>query len=190
MLKIKAKKSYFIIGAIVIVILAGVFLISNHTNAKPKANNSPVKYPSIGNPAPDVTFTTISGKNVKLSDYKGKKVLLWYFATWCPTCQAGAQALEKNNNKIGNLQVIAVKTYGNAGYGGIPTKSFAEKYASTSLSYNNWIWGDASQRASQTYNPKNYPDIYYLINKDGNVVNINGAPGATINNIIYFARGG
>jgi cytochrome c biogenesis protein CcmG/thiol:disulfide interchange protein DsbE len=40
-----------------------------------------------GKPAPDFALTDLDGKEHKLSDYKGKKVLLVLWATWCPPCR-------------------------------------------------------------------------------------------------------
>ena len=50
---------------------------------------------AVGQVAPDFSLTTPQGERVSLSAYKGRTVLLEFFATWCPHCQAEAQHLRR-----------------------------------------------------------------------------------------------
>lgn len=63
-----------------------------------------------GDRAPDF-ISTLEGEEVKLSDYQGKKVILNFWATWCPPCKAEMphmeQYYEKNANKE-NVEILAV----------------------------------------------------------------------------------
>lgn len=65
-------------------------------------------------PASDASnFTLMSahGKDISLSDYKGKFVLLNFWATWCPPCVKEMPALNKLHNKLHskyNFEVVGV----------------------------------------------------------------------------------
>lgn len=170
-----------------VVIIGGVWLSAS--NAPEKSAGPAQAQVAPGLAAPDATFTALNGSEHLLSEFKGRKVMLWLLATWCSSCAAGAQALEENNNKLGNLTVIPLETYGDAGYPGPPMEAFARSYAPQMLTAQNWLWGNASQETTETYNPRNYPDIFFLIDEKGVVRYIDSAPAATINEIIDFANG-
>ncbi len=58
----------------------------------------------------DFTLQDVNGKSVKLSDFKGKVVLLEFWASWCPPCRASVPGLERLHKafKDKGLAVLAV----------------------------------------------------------------------------------
>ena len=61
-------------------------------------------------PPPELTLKDIKGRDVRLSDYRGKIVLVNFWATWCPPCLKEIPDLVKLQRDYGNrgLQVIGV----------------------------------------------------------------------------------
>lgn len=59
--------------------------------------------------APDFVLNSVDGKIIKLSDYKGKKIILNFWATWCPPCRAEIPDFVKfyNENK-GKVEIIGI----------------------------------------------------------------------------------
>ena len=148
---------------------------------------APVK---IGAPAPDITFTTADGTERRLSEFRGQPVMLWFFATWCPTCMVGTVAVAGifDQLKQAGIQIIQLRLYNNLGAPGPSIEEFATLYASSVPRSPKWLWSDASMAASYTYDPSGYPDIYFLIDRDGIVQEIAPAPNVTMNTILEFAE--
>lgn len=61
-------------------------------------------------PTPDFTLTAPDGKKISLKDYRGKVVLLNFWASWCTPCREEMPAMEKlyREYKAKNFVVLAV----------------------------------------------------------------------------------
>ncbi len=65
------------------------------------------------------------------------------------------------------LQIIQLELANDLGYPGPSVHEFAKAFAGSVPPSSGWLWGQASQAASYTYDPKGYPDIYFLIDTRG-----------------------
>jgi peroxiredoxin len=54
-----------------------------------------IPVPIKGFLAPDFNLETISGEQIKLSDYRGRPLIINHWATWCPPCREEMPALER-----------------------------------------------------------------------------------------------
>lgn len=64
----------------------------------------------IGDKAPDFALQTMNGEEMKLSDLRGKKVILNFWATWCPPCRAEMPDMQKfyEKNAGEGIEILAV----------------------------------------------------------------------------------
>ncbi|MRH43484.1 redoxin domain-containing protein [Aquibacillus halophilus] len=82
---------------------------SNETafNIADKVSANSVIGLNTGDQAPDFELRTLSGETVKLSDYLGQRVMLNFWATWCPPCRAEMPDMEKFHQDK-DVQILAV----------------------------------------------------------------------------------
>jgi thiol-disulfide isomerase/thioredoxin len=63
----------------------------------------------IGKIAPDFTLQALDGRPVTLSSYRGRPVVLTFFASWCHPCEEDMPVLERAQRDVGNrIAVIGV----------------------------------------------------------------------------------
>src|SRR5215471_6637640 len=83
------KKVLLIIGTVAVLIGLTIYA-DRATRVKAKVSDGhdlAKADPVTGNPAPEVTFKDLNGKDVPLSQYKGKVVFVNFWATWCEPCK-------------------------------------------------------------------------------------------------------
>jgi len=126
----------------------------------------------IGKPAPDFTATDINGKTVKLSDYKGKIVVIESYNSDCPYChnqyKTGAmQALQRDLAPKGVVWLL-VNSVNPKNFSHRTPEQARQEMAAAKMDVTAWI-DDSSGAVGHLYDMKTTPDMY-VINKDGILV--------------------
>ena len=117
--------------------------------------------PQRGFLAPDFELKTPAGETIKLSDLRGKAVLVNLWATWCPPCRAEMQTIEKvyNEYKDRGFAVLAVNmTYQDSPLNVMPFVTEQE------LTYP--ILLDETGDMANAYQLRSLPSSYF-IGRDG-----------------------
>ena len=90
-------KKFLPVAAVVLVVFVGVaaYLVFN----QPKGNESGEEnvLPSGGSEPDGIVFETVDGNEISLDELlsKGKPLLIYFFTTWCPTCESDLKSLNQ-----------------------------------------------------------------------------------------------
>lgn len=108
-----------ILAAMIAIVIIGA--VKNNTSESDALNNmalgSDVDFLPTeeglakGEKAPDFQLTTLDGEVVTLSDYQGQKVILNFWATWCPPCRAEMPHMQnyfEDQAEEANVVILAV----------------------------------------------------------------------------------
>ena len=114
--------------------------------------------------APDFTVYTAEGVPVKLSDFKGKPVVLNFWASWCGPCKSEMPAFQEAWEECGeDVQFLMVN---------LTSESESVATAAAFLVENNYVFPvfyDAAGNGSEAYQVYSIPATYF-IDKRGKIV--------------------
>ena len=135
--------------------------VSKHPSSSQESINKqqPV---SKGNRAKDFSLTTLNGEEIKLSDFKGKVIILDFWATWCPPCRQEIPDFVDlySTYKDKGLIIIGVCLTKNEA----SLRSFAEQYNV------NYYMGLGSYSITQLYGGIRAIPTTFVIDRQGNIV--------------------
>jgi len=129
----------------------------------------------LGGSAPDFTLETIDGWRFTLQELRGRPVILWFMAAWCPTCVGQAETLKVVEEKFGDRVAIVVidlwvpqvigREQGGIGFEGVEDlRQFRDRFGSPS-----WFWTLDTDRVTIKYGITTV-DSTVLISPSGDLV--------------------
>ena len=118
----------------------------------------------LGGAAPDFVLKGIDGKEVALSNFRGRMVLLEFWATWCPPCRATVPELTAIQEKYSGKGLVVLGVSLDEG-ADLPAKlsSFSKEFK---INYRLLIGNEETERV---YNVRSIP-MTFLIDRQGKVV--------------------
>lgn len=174
----RTRRRAFLFGGVplvLVVIVVAILIASNSMSSTGMVNANDLNPGSqvlkVGTKAPNFTLKTVDGKPYSLSQFKGKPVLLEFFAVWCPHCQREAKVISQLDTKFGpkGLQTLAVlaspygRNYDSSGGSdlSIVTKSDVQWFEKTfGVQHPTLI--DPTFATVNTYNATSYPTLYVV----------------------------
>jgi peroxiredoxin len=146
-------KVFAIIGAVLVIIF---YILLN-----PNSVVSPF-YDEVENPAPKFTVKDIDGNTVKLSDYRGKVVVLDLMATWCGPCIVEMGHLKDVYNNYSSSEVVIMSIDIDQTESNDVIRKFKEDYG------DDWIFASDIDGVEEKYHVQFIPTMV-VIDKDGGI---------------------
>lgn len=181
-----------VISAIVVIIIviaaAGLYYYySTSSGTAQHSTDNKVSGPTYGinkgDYAPNIQITLTNGTTTSLSKFSGSTVLLYFVATWCPSCQQAAQLLNQqyySQLHSKGVVILMIELYNDLNQQGPSIQQFASQYGG-GTSKPGWYFGTSTQNATYTYDPSANLEAYYLINSTGAIVITTGSSGLANN---------
>jgi peroxiredoxin len=111
--------------------------------------------PQVGMPAPDFTLPDLEGKLHGLADFRGRVVVLNFWATWCPPCIDEMPSLQRLHQALADRGVAVIAVSVDERFSDVP--AFVQKFDLTfSVLY------DEGKKVSRKYQTFKYPETYIL----------------------------
>src|SRR6185437_198628 len=125
-----------------------------------------------GKPAPGFTLTTLDGKKVSLADYKGRAVLVNFWATWCAPCKIEMPWFEELRKQYASqgFEILGLTDDVDAGKDVI-----AKTVKKTGVTYPILLTDGKVQTA---YGGLDYLPTSFYVNKNGIVVDVTAGLGS------------
>ena len=115
----------------------------------------------VGHQAPEFEVAALSGESIRLSQFRGRPVLLSFSASWCPSCREEAPVLQAVHERHPDLAVLLV----DCGEDAKTAQAFAKEYGMTFP-----IVLDSTNKASRDYRVYAIPSVF-LIDGEGIIRN-------------------
>jgi peroxiredoxin len=96
-------------GAAAVLLLGVLWIAVSRVNPDQFISQG-IQAPQEGLLAPDFSLETLEGTSVSLKDYRGRPVLINFWASWCPPCRSEMPAMEKMYREFKNtrFEILAV----------------------------------------------------------------------------------
>jgi thiol-disulfide isomerase/thioredoxin len=104
----QTQKNAAVLSTVIIVVAAMIYF--GAYKSRNEGGSTGVQGEAVGKMAPDFTLQTLDGKSVTLSDFRGKAVLLNFWATWCGPCKIEMPWFVDFQNQYRNqgLEIVGV----------------------------------------------------------------------------------